>query len=55
MFRKLVAMTICASVCTLAIGCGDSGPGGGGNEEMGNKAIQDAKAAMEKKRAEEAK
>jgi len=49
MFKKLVAMTICASVCTLAIGCGDSGPGGG------NKAIQDAKAAMEKKRAEEAK
>ena len=56
MYRKLVAMTICASICALALGCGSSGGGeGGGNDEVGKKAIEDATAAMAKKRAEEEK
>jgi hypothetical protein len=56
MYRKLVAMTICASICALALGCGGSGSGeGGGNDEQGRKAIDDAVAAMAKKRAEEEK
>jgi hypothetical protein len=56
MYRKLVAMTICASVCALAIGCGGSGSvEGGGNDEVGKKAIEDATAAMAKKKADEEK
>ncbi len=52
MFRKFVAMTVCVSICTLALGCG-GGPEGGGNDEQGKAAIQDAKQKMEAKRAAE--
>jgi hypothetical protein len=50
MIRKLVLLTMCMAVGTLALGC--SGAGGGGDDEKGKKAIQDAAAAIQKMDAE---
>ena len=52
MFRKFVAMTVCVSVCTLALGC-NGATGGGGSDEQGKAAIQDAAKKMQEKRAAE--
>lgn len=54
MFKKLVVLTMCVAVCSLALGCGGSG-GGGGSDEKGKAAIEDAAAKIQAKRKAEGK
>jgi hypothetical protein len=48
--KKFVLLTLCLAICSLALGCGGQTGGGGGSEEAGKSAIEEAKAKLGKEK-----
>ena len=49
--KNFILLTMCVAICSLALGCG-GGATGGGSDEKGKAAIEEAKAKLGKDKGE---